>query len=125
MRIKGSRRLIRRLGLALAVTAILAPSAQAMPLDVPPRGLDSVQSRLYADDVHAPAVTNAVNESHYGYAPINTAAQLEVVSPAATDSGGMDWGNPTIGAGALLVLLGLGGLLVAVRHTRKGRLAAV
>ena len=125
MRIKGSRRLIRRLGLALAVTAILAPSAQAMPLDVPPRGLDSVQSRLYADDVHAPAVTNAVNESHYGYAPINTAAQLEVVSPAATDSGGIDWGNPTIGAGALLVLLGLGGLLVAVRHTRKGRLAAV
>lgn len=125
MRIKGSRRLVRRLGLALAVTAILAPSAQAMPLDVPPRGLDSVQTRLYADDVHAPVVTNAVNESHYGYAPINTSAQLEVVSPAATDSGGIGWGNPTIGAGALLVLLGLGGLLVAVRHTRRGRLAAV
>ena len=125
MKIKGSRRLIRRLGLALAVAALFAPSAQAIPLDVPPRGLDSVQTRLYADDVHTPAVTNAVNESHYGYAPINTSAQLEVVSPAATDSGGFDWGNPTIGAGALLVLLGLGGLLVAVLHTRKGRLAAV
>ena len=107
MKIKGSRRLIRRLGLALAVAAVFAPSAQAMPLDVPP------------------GVTNAVNESHYGYAPINTSAQLEVVSPAATDSGGIDWGNPTIGAGALLVLLGLAGLLVAVWHTRRGRLAAV
>lgn len=125
MKIKGSRRLIRRLGLALAVAALVAPSAQAMPLDVPPRGLDSVQTRLYADDVHAPPVTNAVNESHYGYMPINPSAQLEVVSPAASDSGGIDWGNPTIGAGALFVLLGLGGLLVAVRHTRRGRLAAV
>jgi hypothetical protein len=125
MKIKGSRRLIRRLGLALAVAAVFAPSAQATPLDVPPRGLDLVQTRLYADDVHAPVVTNAVNESHYGYAPINTSAQPEVVSPVATDSGGIDWGNPTIGAGALFVLLGLGGLLVAVHHARKGRLAAV
>lgn len=124
MKIKGSRRIIRRLGLALAVAAVFAPSAQAMPLDVPPRGLDSVQTRLYADDVHA-TVSNAVNESHYGYAPINTSAQPEVVSPVATDSGGIDWGNPTIGAGALFIVLGLGGLLVAVRHTRKGRLAAV
>ena len=124
MKIKGSRRLIRHLGLALAVAAVFAPSAQAIPLDVPPRGLDSVQTRLYADDVHAP-VTNAVNESHYGYAPINTSAQPEVVSPVTADSGGIDWGNPTIGAGALLVLLGLGGLVVAVVHTRKGRLAAV
>ena len=42
MKIKGSRRLIRRLGLALAVAAVFAPSAQAIPLDVPPRGIDSV-----------------------------------------------------------------------------------
>jgi hypothetical protein len=105
MKIKGSRRLIRRLGLALAVAALFAPSAQAIPLDVPPSGL--------------------VNESHYGYAPINTSAQPEVVSPVAMDSGGIDWSNPTIGAGALLVLLGFAGLLVAVLHTRKGRLAAV
>lgn len=125
MKIKGSRRLIRRLGLALAVAAVFAPSAQAIPLDVPPRGLDSVQSRLYADDVHVPAVTNAVNESHYGYAPINTSAQLEVVSPVATDSARFDWSDPTIGAGALFALLGLGGMLVAVRHMRRSRLAAV
>jgi hypothetical protein len=143
MKIKGSRRIVRRLGLALAVAAVFAPSAQAMPLDVPPRGLDSVQSRLYADDihvatpvisspvrlyaddVHAPAVIPVAETQGRGYAPINTSAQLEVVSPAKTDSAGIDWGNPTIGAGALFVLLGLGGVLVAVRHTRRGRLAAV
>jgi hypothetical protein len=143
MKIKGSRRLVRRLGLALAVAAVFAPSAQAMPMDMPPRGLDSVQTRqyaddihvatpvlsssvrLYADDLHAPAVVPVAETHGRGYAPINTAAQLEVVSPVATDSGGIDWGNPTIGAGVLFALLGLGGTLVAVRHTRRGRLAAV
>ena len=143
MKIKGSRRLVRRLGLALAVAAVLAPSAQAIPLDMPPRGLDSVQTRqyaddihvatpvlsspvrLYADDLHAPAVVPVAESQGRGYAPINPAAQLEVVSPVATDSGGIDWGNPTIGASVLFALLGLGGVLVAVRHTRRGRLAAV
>jgi len=143
MKIKGSRRLVRRLGLALAVAAVFAPSAQAIPMDMPPRGLDSVQTRqyaddihvatpvlsspvrLYADDLHAPAVVPVAETHGRGYAPINTAAQLEVVSPVATDSSGIDWGNPTIGAGVLFALLGLGGVLVAVRHTRRGRLAAV
>ena len=106
MKFKGSRRLIRRLGLALAVAALIAPSAQAMPLDLPPGGLE------------------LVSESHYGYAPVNTSAQ-PVAQPVKADSAGIDWGNPTIGAGALLVLLGLGGLIVAVHHARKGRLAAV
>jgi hypothetical protein len=142
MKIKGSRRLVRRLGLALAVAAVFAPSAQAMPMDMPPRGLDSVQTRqyaddihvatpvlsspvrLYADDLHAPAVVPVAKTHGRGYAPINPAAQLEVVSPVGTDSGGIDWGNPTIGAGVLFALLGLGGVLVAVRHTRRGRLAA-
>ena len=81
-----------------------------------------VTGQLYADST--PAVVPVTSRTR-GYAPINPAAQLEVVSPVATDSGGIDWGNPTIGAGALFVLLGLGGVLVAVRHTRKGRLAAV
>lgn len=143
MKSKGSRRLVRRLGLALAVAAVFAPSAQAIPLDVPPRGLDSVQARhyaddihiatpvlsspvrLYADDLHAPAVIPVAETRGRGYAPINTSAQLEVVSPVGTDSAGIDWGNPTIGAGVLFVLLGLGGVLVAVRHTRRSRLAAV
>ena len=36
MKKKGSRGLVRRLGLALAVAAVFAPSAQARPLDIPP-----------------------------------------------------------------------------------------
>ena len=36
MKKKGSRRLVTRLGLALAVAAVFAPSAQARPLDIPP-----------------------------------------------------------------------------------------
>ena len=143
MKIKGSRRLVRRLGLALAVTAVLAPSAQAMPLDMPPRGLESVQTRLYADDIrvetpvissrarlyaddlHAPAVIPVAETHVRGYAPINTSAQLEVVSPAESGSARLDWGDASIGAGALLALLGLAGVLVAVVQTRRGRLAAV
>lgn len=131
MKIKGSRRLIRRLGLALAVAAIFAPSAQAIPLDVPPRGLDSVQPRLYADDIRVATPVLASPVRQYAddlHAPaVTPVAQTDsqVVSPASTDSAGIDWGNPAIGAGALFVLLGLGGVLIAVRHTRRDRLAAV
>lgn len=130
MKIKSSRRLVRRLGLALAVAAVFAPSAQAMPLDMPPRGLDSVQSRLYADDIHiatpvlvSPARVYADDLHAPAVSPVNTSAQ-PVVSPVKSDSARFDWSDPSIGAGALLVLLGLGGVLIAVRHTRRGRLAA-
>ena len=129
MKIKGSRRIVRRLGLALAIAAVCAPSAQAIPLDVPPRGLDSVQPRLYADDIHVATPVLSTPVRQYAddlHAPaVNTSAQVDVVSPVKTDSSGIDWGNPTIGAGVLFFLLGLGGVLVAVRHTRRGRLAAV
>jgi hypothetical protein len=143
MKIKGSRRLVRRLGLALAVAAVLAPSAQAMPLDMPPRGMDSVQSRLYADDIHvatpvvsspvrvyaddlhASTVTPVAETQRRGYAPINTSAQLEVVTPAGSDSARFDWGDASIGAGALFAMLGLAGVLFGVLHTRRGRLAAI
>ena len=48
MKVKGSRRLVARLGLALAVAAIAAPSASAMPMYESGGGV-----RLYADDLHA------------------------------------------------------------------------
>jgi len=58
MKIKGSRRLVARLGLALAVAAIVAPGAQAMPIDLNDGG-GSYSVRHYADDLHAslPVVT--------------------------------------------------------------------
>jgi len=53
MKVKGSRRLVARLGLALAVAAVAVPSAQAMTV-YEDGGSTSV--RLYADDVHAAMV---------------------------------------------------------------------
>ncbi|MGH2921096.1 MAG: hypothetical protein ACRDKU_03415 [Gaiellaceae bacterium] len=132
MKIKTSRRLVKRLGLALAVAAAFAPNAQAMPMDVKSGGSDSVQSRQYADDLRAESpvrhyaddrVASVVGE-HQGYAPINEQAQSVVSSPEATSSS-IDWSGTTIGAGALFLVLGFGGILIAVRHSRRGRLAAV
>jgi len=51
MKVKGSRRLVARLGLALAVAAVAVPSAQAMTINSVNEGGGSV--RLFADDLHA------------------------------------------------------------------------
>lgn len=52
MKVKGSRRIVRRLGLALAVAAVFVPVAQAMPADPDVSGAIP-SSRVYADDLHA------------------------------------------------------------------------
>jgi len=52
MKVKGSRRLVARLGLALAVAAVAVPTAQAMPVNEESGG----SVRLYADDLHASMV---------------------------------------------------------------------
>jgi len=51
MKVKGSRRLVARLGLALAVAAIAAPSAQAVTMNA--MFESGGTARLYADDLHA------------------------------------------------------------------------
>jgi hypothetical protein len=52
MKVKGSRRLVRRLGLALALTALMVPAtAQAMTMNASYESGGGV--RLYADDLHA------------------------------------------------------------------------
>jgi hypothetical protein len=56
MKAKGSRRLVRWLGLALAVAALAAPSAQAVlaeGISGSPYSTEATnQTRLYADDLH-------------------------------------------------------------------------
>jgi hypothetical protein len=164
MKVKGSRRLVKRLGLALAVAALAAPAAQAVPMNPDTSGVMqqrhyaddlrvSDQSgpvtthRLYADDLHA-VPTNTVSE-HRGYAPINVnanptstvseprgyapvnvnagpAPSEPVSSVVVDDSPSFNWSDAGIGAAfaiGFLILLG-SGVLLAGRHTRRGRLAA-
>lgn len=56
MKLKGSRKLVARLGLALAVAAIAVPSASAMRMNSTNEsgGGSGFGVRLYADDLHAP-----------------------------------------------------------------------
>lgn len=146
MKVKGSRRLVKRLGLALAVAAVMAPAAQAVPMNPDTnqvmqsrqyaddlRVSDPIQPvtiapRRYADDLHA-VPTKSVSEPR-GYAPINVdagpAPSEPVSSVVADDSPSFNWGDAGIGATfaiGLLILLG-SGVLLAGRHTRRGRLAA-
>ena len=53
MRWKSYRRLVRRLGLAIAVAAFAAPAAQAEPMTYPAGGTDAAPQVLYPDDLHA------------------------------------------------------------------------
>jgi hypothetical protein len=53
MKVKSSRRLVARLGLALAVAAVAVPSTQAMTMNAMSDGGGSGSVRLYADDLHA------------------------------------------------------------------------
>jgi hypothetical protein len=135
MKIKSSRRLVKRLGLALAVAAFFVPSAQAMPLEMAAGSGDSVQERQYADDLRvAPPVRKYADDpvvsqvsEHRGYAPINELAPGVSTSTEGSASSSTDWGSVSvgIGIGTLLMVFGLGALLIAVRHSRMGRLAAV
>ena len=62
MKVKGSRRLVARLGLALAVAAIAAPGAQAMTMNA--NNESGGSARLYADDLHAPLAVTVVKASN-------------------------------------------------------------
>ena len=64
MKVKGSRRLVARLGLALAVAAIAAPSAQAVRMNPMFESGGSAGARLYADDLHAPLAVATLNASN-------------------------------------------------------------
>ena len=77
MKIKSSRRLVARLGLALAVAAIAAPGAQAMRMNAMSDGGGS--ARLYADDLHAPLAVTAVKASNVR----TDAASLQPIVPGS------------------------------------------
>jgi hypothetical protein len=77
MKVKGSRRLVARLGLALAVAAIAAPGAQAMTMNA--NNESGGSARLYADDLHAPLAVTAVKASNVR----TDAASLQPIVPGS------------------------------------------
>jgi len=127
MKIRGSRRLVRLLGLALAVAAIAAPSAQAV-LPVDSGALVSAQPRLVSlHRGYAPINTRVQAVEPRGYAPINTLVRrdpLPVNSAIVSESSSFDWGDAGIGAGIMLVLVGFGAAILAGRQLHRSRLSA-
>jgi hypothetical protein len=148
---KISRRLIRRLGLALAVAAFAAPAAQAMPILSDEGAVAAAPQVLYADDLHATVPHVPVLNVTYPDDIVRPVSSEPTDSlgrplsrPEPTDSlgrplgpgivhpttdvvsasSGFDWTPVGIGFFALgLMLLG-GGALIIGRHNRRSRLAA-
>ena len=150
---KTSRRLIRRLGLALAVTAIAAPAAQAMPVISQEGGTEAApQVLLTADDLHAtvphvamPSVTSPDNivrpvsseptdslgrplsrpepTDSLGR-PLGRRDVVQPPSDVVSASSGLDWTQVGIGFFAFGMLLLGGGALIISRQNRRSRLAA-
>ena len=140
MKRKSSLRLVRRLGLALAVAAFAAPAAAGAPqvlyADDLPRPVSSepvaaAPQVLYADDLHA-LLPRPVSSEPRTQAlvdslgrPLGPADDVQPVSHVASDSTGFDWSSAGIGAVGVfgLMLLGIC-VLFAGRHNRRSRLAA-
>jgi hypothetical protein len=139
MKRKSSLRLIRRLGLALAVAAFAAPTAQAVPIISDEGAVAAAPQVLYADDLHAtlprpvssepvataPQVLYADDLHAMLPRPVSSEPRTQVshVAPAST---GFDWSDASIGAvGAFAVMLLGVGVLLAGRHNRRSRLAAI
>jgi hypothetical protein len=127
MKIRRSRRLVRWLGLALAISAVAAPSAQAV-LPTDSGALTSAQPRLVGlHRGYAPINTRVQLVEPRGYAPVNTLVRrdpLPVSSALASESSSFDWGDAGIGAGIMLVLVGFGAAILAGRQLHRSRLSA-
>jgi hypothetical protein len=155
MRWKSYRRLVRRLGLAIAVAAFAAPAAQAMPIISAEGGTDAAPQVLYPDDLHATVprapglelsfadgVRRQVSSQPRSNGPTDSLGRplpgsngptdslgrpLDITQPvSAAASSGFDWSDASIGAASAFGLMLLGvGVLFAGRHSRRSRLATI
>jgi hypothetical protein len=135
---KAQRRPLAALGLALAVAAVVAPAVQAKPTSA------NIRIRQYADDLHSRSMVSIERRRFVrpptparpalgpprNYGLTNTRSRPGLYQPVdrvvSDDSSGFDWADAGIGAGSALGLMLLGGgALLAARHNRRGRLAAL
>jgi hypothetical protein len=99
----------------IVASALVAPAAQAAPVD-PPIARDAVQ----------PAPVQSAQVQHGLTSTFTTDASSAAVpgnvSSSRTTSDGFSWGDAGIGAGAMLVLIGLGtGAVLIPGRTRARR----
>jgi hypothetical protein len=148
---KISRRMIRRLGLALAVAAFAAPAAQGMPymsdegsVAAAPRVVlpDDLHATVphvpvlnvtYPDDIVRPVSSEPTDSLGRPLTPPEPTDSLgrplgrpDLVQPTSdvvSDSSWFDWTHVGIGFFALGLMLG-GGALIIGRQNRRSRLAA-
>jgi len=126
MKVKGSRKIIRRLGLALAVATVLAPAAQAMPHGVDGgKPVSQARERQYADDLRD---ATSFKIERRGYTQINPLARPDLMQPtrpvANSSSSEFNWGDASIGAGVVFGVMLIGFAIVYRRYGRGTRLAA-
>jgi hypothetical protein len=133
MKRKTSRRLIRRLGLALAVFAIAAPAAQAIPDVRYPDDLHATAPHLavapnvtYPDDLTRPYIAEQQSEQVVTDGlgrPLPPEVLVQPTIDVSSDSSGFDWTYVGIGALAIGLMLLAGGALMIGRQNRRSRLA--
>jgi hypothetical protein len=133
MKRKTSRRLIRRLGLALAVFAIAAPAAQAIPDVRYPDDLHATAPHLamapnvtYPDDLTRPYIAEQQSEQVVTDGlgrPLPPESLVQPTIDVSSDSSGFDWTYVGIGVLAIGLMLLVGGALMIGRQNRRSRLA--
>ena len=141
---KTSRRLIKRLGLALAVAAFAAPAAQAMPVISPEGGTAAPPQVSYPDDLHAAVPHVPVLNLTYPDDMLRPVAsepasseptdslgrplgRPDITPPTSevvSDSSELGWAHVGIGLFAFGLMLLAGGALIVGRQNRRSRLAA-
>ena len=140
---KISRRMIRRLGLALAIAAFAAPAAQAMPV-ISDEGAVAAAPQVPVIHVVASGPTDSLGRPLAPPEPTDSLgrpltppeptdslgrplSRQELVQPTSevpSDSSWFDWTHVGIGFFAIALMLLGGGALIISRQNRRSRLAA-
>jgi hypothetical protein len=126
-------RLTRAGAVALAVAAVAAPAAVAMPIDGPAADYKLPQGFQTADHADANPTQDFRNPDTVDYAEgrgtYNAPEVVVVKAPEtapAPAGDGMDWADAGLGAGTVmgLSLIAVGGTLLVVRRRSAGQLAS-
>lgn len=118
-----SHRITKITGVALAASAVAAPTASAMPIGGIPN-----QARPAAAKASplAQATYSRQDKQMVPNSPTPAAVPSKPTVVSSTPNGGLDWAYVGIGAGgaAVLTIVGLGGALAIQRRSRKPAVAS-